>query len=496
MTKSLGYKDAIRFLNQFDNITYPEFDYYSVTNINLFTSLEAVDFKEIDGHITEIEKTLGAIKRIFATPIIHLIDEDVLAPVEAVRLINTKTMSYASNHSELWEDLTEDGIKPRKLLTNNYRDNYAIYENIVFARCVSYCLNYARHYNRLLSDIVFANNKLEIDLLQRENHLSYYLALGKLETGYIRSFADYSDIALKLIARMEFIISVLEARLKRPVYVQARKYKGKIKLRKTNILAMHKDYQKIYRFMKKIYGNDVEEIREDIDPKEYLYYCKLLTIFSIGHFNFQMPKDDKISFKKLNLKFSFKEYQLTVKDTKVDGHPALELTFFKDKEYKMLLVPSVDNIKFTSSEVETHVLSPEFETDDILVSINNIDSFRRIQQLLLKGMVYSSDDFDNCPFCGGKMIKENNIYSCDVCRTEIIKTHCEEENKDYFITGIKNYKLKPYEEELAKNKRFQKRMVEGLLHYRNITKITNDLSCVCPYCKKVHKIEKNEKQKS
>ncbi len=63
MTKSLGYKDAIRFLNQFDNITYPEFDYYSVTNINLFTSLEAVDFKEIDGHITEIEKTLGAIKR-------------------------------------------------------------------------------------------------------------------------------------------------------------------------------------------------------------------------------------------------------------------------------------------------------------------------------------------------------------------------------------------------------------------------------------------------
>ena len=102
MTKSLGYKDAIRFISQFDNITYPEFDYYSVTNINLFTSLESVDFKEIDAGISEIEKTLGAIKRIFATPIVHLIDEDVLVPVEAVRLINTKTMSYASNHSELW----------------------------------------------------------------------------------------------------------------------------------------------------------------------------------------------------------------------------------------------------------------------------------------------------------------------------------------------------------------------------------------------------------
>lgn len=487
MDYSIGYKNAKRFISQFNNITYPEFDYYSVTDLDLFSSLENLDFEEIGHKLTEIEQALPAIKRIFAKPIIHLIDEDVLVPVEAVRLINNKTMSYASNHSELWDNLTEDGIKPRKLLTNNYTDNYVIYENVVFSRAVDYALNYCKHFIRILSDLVYSNKKLEIDLLERENHFSYYLALGKLQTGYIRSFAEYADPTLRLISRMEYIYSVLKARLKRPVYAKCHKVRGKMKFRKTNILAMHKDYRKIYRFLKTVYSNEIADIKEDIDQSDYLSYCKCLTVFAAGHFNFQMDTNKKIDFKKLNIDFTFKGYKLNISDTKVDKYPALLLTFNKEKEYKILLVPSTTEIKI-NSDIEAYILSPEFDNNNTFVSIHNIDSFRRIQQIILKGMVYSNEKFDVCPFCGGSLVDEGGLYFCEKCRTEIKKEHCDTTDKDYLSTNIRNYRIKRFGQQ-GKTGLLQKRFIEGIMHFRNITRTTADLALICPCCNKVHSKE-------
>ena len=486
MANSKGYKDSKKFLSKYNNITYPEFDYYSVTELNLFSSVEDINFQDINDKVLDIERILPAINRIFAKPIIHLIDEEILVPVEAVRLINNKTMNYASNHSEHWANITESGIRPRKLLTNNYRDNYAIYENIVFSRCIDHILNYTRHYTRILSDMIYTNKKLEIDLLERENHISYYLALGKLETGYLRGFSDYIDITLKLLSRLEFVNTILTARLKRPVYAKCHKIRGKMKLRRTNILAMHKDYKQIYRYMKGTYKGSLDIVEEVVDSSDYLYFCKFLTIFAIGHFNLALDKNVKIDFKKLDLNFKFKEYTLNLKDTKIDGHDAMLMTFKEEQEYKIALIPSVDNIQVKAPEgIECRVLSPNLDTEDIFISINNIDSFRRIQQLLLKGLIYSSIVMDTCPFCGNQMVKEDNIYYCSKCRTEIRKEHCDEVNKDYYVTTIRNFRIKRNRLRTVKDKLLQKRLDESILHFRNITKMTQDLNFICPYCNKV-----------
>lgn len=188
MINALRYKDSLRFLKEYNFITYPEFDYYSVHNLNLFSSFEDINLDEIELEIKKIEKVLPSMKRIFAKPIIHLIDEEELVNVESVKKIDNKTINHAAMHSEYWENITENGIKPNKLLTRNYKDNYVIYENLVFVKSVDYALNFTKHYSRLLKDMIYTNKKLEIDLLERENHMSYYLALGKLETGHLRSF--------------------------------------------------------------------------------------------------------------------------------------------------------------------------------------------------------------------------------------------------------------------------------------------------------------------
>ena len=38
-------------------------------------------------------------------------DVSEIVPAEMARIINRHTISHASNHSELWDDITEDGIK-------------------------------------------------------------------------------------------------------------------------------------------------------------------------------------------------------------------------------------------------------------------------------------------------------------------------------------------------------------------------------------------------
>lgn len=485
MIDSLGYKDSLRFLKEYNNITYPEFDYYSVHSLNLFSSFEDINLDEIEKEISNIEHILPSMKRIFAKPIIHLIDEEEIVNVEAVRKVSSKTISYASTHSELWDDITSNGIKPLKLLTENYKDNYAIYENIVFTRAVDYCLNFLRHYSRLLKDMIYTNKKLEIDLLERENHMSYYLALGKLETGHIRSFSTYVDMALNLISRMDFLYKVLTARLNRPVYTKCHKIKGKLKLRKTNILSMQKDYRNIYKFLKSIYKEDIDEI-EIIDNEEgYTYFCKYLIIFSIGHFNFAMSKDKKIDFNNLNLDFIFKDYLLNVSDLEIENKKAIKLTFMKDIEYQMILYPTLKKEDKLNIDIESHILTDDFNTKDTLISINNIDSFRRIQQLILKGMIYSTTNFDICPFCGNQLVKNKDVYQCTHCRQEIRLMRCIESEKPYYVTTISNFRLKKNEED--KPSLLTNRMNESLLHYRNITDITSDLNFVCPHCHKVHR---------
>ena len=220
------YSPIGKYVKSCNELSYLEFDNDVVSKCNLFASIENINFKELEEKIDLITETIPAIKRIFAKPIIHLVENDEILPVEAVRTVNNKTIQYASSHSENWANITRSGIKPLKLLSRNYIDNYSIYENIVFARSIDYILNFTRHTSHLLKDLISTNQKLEINLLEKENHISYFLALGKLQTGYIRSFSKYLDEAIRCIDKLDYITNVLTARLKNPVYARNKRFKG------------------------------------------------------------------------------------------------------------------------------------------------------------------------------------------------------------------------------------------------------------------------------
>ena len=174
----------------------------------------------------------------------------------------------------------------------------------------------------------------------------------------------------------------------------------------------------------------------------------------------------------------------------------------KEKTYRLLFVPTLDGVKTSaiialgqSLRADEVLLTEPFEEETLypealFISVEAIDSFRRIQQALLRAMVESDVIRDECPFCAGKLHprKKDGAYECESCHTLIRETHCLKTGKPYVYTDIASFKKIPVNPALfGKNEtwRFNRR-VEASLFFRNITKITPKGEFICPECGEVH----------
>ncbi len=510
----LTYEQRLRFAEMRENykaieeyggktkaLSYVQFDYDVVHGLTLFMLKPDFDFEELERHIDAVLAALPAIKRIFEQPFIHLKEQNVIMPVEAVRIVNNATLTHIASHSELWGNVKNAEIKPDKLLTRTYEDNYGIYENLVFCNVVDEILSFARANIRFLKELVYTNKTVEINLLERVNHLNYFLALGKLHIGYSKSFDAYYAIALRCLNKLQFIVGGIVPRLKRPVYKNNRKRPASLKIRKTNILSMHKEYHRVYRLAKyfaKQSALPVGEITEKDVVKlqnDYYFFCRALCIFAVGHFNFCCDEKKSFDFKRVLPRFEFKGWTVDIKSETAGGVKTIALNIKKENEYKILLIPSVEReseallnkVKSAATADEYIVCAPYEEREGfaVYIDITSIESFRRLQQMILRGMIYADAERTECPFCNNKLSvnkekssADETVYECGSCRTEIHETRCVKTNKPYAYTKIAG--LKPLWQNDAP--RVDDRDTERALYFRNITDIDAAGEPVCPHC--------------
>ena len=494
------------FARNYTRMTYMQLDYEVVHEIPLFTLEPNFDFEALENKLDLILSALPAIKRIFAQPFIHLKEQDVVMPTEAVRIINNNTIRHVASHSELWTDVTAEEIKPEKLLTRVYEDNYGIYENLVFCDVVDNVLAYIRANLRFIQELIYANQTIEKNVLERVNHLNYFLALGKLHTGYSRNFDKYYAISVRCLNKLQYVANTIVPRLKRPVYKNNKSRARKTKLRKTNILSMHKEYHQIYRLAKAFATDNVTEKTSDVNvdvvelQNNYFYFCQLLCLFAAGHFNFECDEYKTLNFSNFTANFTFKGWTLKIKKVKLSKCRVLTLDVKKEKDYKVVLIPSVHEentelLKAVKAELaaDEYVVCTPYEDAcerHSTIDINNIESFRRVQQILLRAMVYADEKRNECPFCCNKLTvnedlstEESPLYECVSCRTEIGVGHCPDTGKAYPFTRIANLKRLDIDGDdwLTKRKR------EAQMYFRNITDLTDEMEIVCPHCGNVHK---------
>jgi uncharacterized Zn-finger protein len=493
------------FLRKHESLTYLEFDHATVHDLTLFTVEPDYDFPAVREVSDRISQSLPAVKRIFAKPIINLIDADDVLPVETVRIINQDTMHHLAGHSQNVADITARGVKPRKLLTRIYEDNYGLYENLVFCNYVDETLRFVRQSLSPLRDLVYTNDILELNLLERVNHMNYFLTLGKLQTGYLRDFARYYGTAKTLYTELSAIANALQSRLYRPVYAKNKARNLKLSLKKTNIFLMQKDYHQVYktyRYLLEKKKNQQEKVLPvDLAKlgQDYFSFVEALTLFAVGEFSFEMNPSEKISFSDLDAIFRFRKWELRVKSIENRG---ILISLIKDRIYRILLIPTIDPDLHEDKEglgmkygADESIVCTPFEEDYLtrktsFISAENIDSFRRIQQMVLRAMIESDDGKKDCPFCDGDLVYDpkTDEYRCDTCRTVIRKGRCLETGEDYDYTLIAAQKktgISPLSFAHGDEWLYQ-RKVESMMYFRNITPITPEGEIVCPHCGKVH----------
>jgi len=495
--------DIQDFVNKHRLISYIEFDYYVVHNMTLFSIEPDFDFEKLEETIRYIRKSLPAIKRIFNKPIIVLKDTDDVLPVENARIINQETLLHLANHSQHVSNITKTGVLPRKLLTRHYEDDYNIYENIIFCNFVDDVLSLVNKNRRIFDNLLYASDIMSFNLLEKVNHVNYFLALGKLHTGYIRDFNQYISLSKKLIHELSLISQAITPRLYKPVCKKNIKRNTHLSLKKTNIFIMQKDYHQVYKTYKYLISNQTKYDEEkgivdlDLVSMNYLTYVGLLTIFSAGHFNFEIDSTIKMNLRSLNVTFAFKSWKLDIVD---NTKKEILLIFNKEITYKIMITnrrynpKELNKIKKDFELDEVVVISPFYEDylkrEEIYISMQDIDSFRRIQQIILKGMVYSDTQRDTCPFCGGSLHYDqyHKHYQCNDCMIQIKTDECKETNMSFFYTDNTQHKKHAvYKSDIEYEEHwFYEKQIESLMYYRNITKINQNSEVICPHCQKVH----------
>ncbi len=493
------YHAIERFTAAHRELTYFQLDSYLTQKVNLFALPEHERFYSMEFLLDKIIAALPALKRIFTKPITRLKDVTSILPVEAVRVINNATMGHIAIHTELWGNVDREGVRPKKLMTLSHEEDYKIYENIAFVRLVDGILSFVKKNVRLLKDILYACQPMRFNLLERTNHLMYFLAIGKLHVGYAHAQDTYHSVHQRCLEKLLFIDKTLRAKLKAPVYRICHKDKSPLTLKKTNVFRLQKDYRQVYALLKLFEGR--EEIlngqrAEALLPERgYADYCTLLSVFALGHFNFQFEEKAKLRLAALNAECTFKGWQVCVERLRLGEVEGVRYTAKKEKTYSICLLLyrgeklSAASLKaFQEKYPADEFLYAEptaYGAGGVYLSLFDLDSFRRIQQLVLRAMVYADEGREDCPFCGAPLRATASGFACGYCNTVISARTCAETGKGYFATELKDYKPpRRTAEGTARIDFFADKEAESALFFRNVTPLSAGKKLRCPHCGK------------
>ena len=483
-------------------LSYAEFDERLMRGINLFVLPKNEMFYSLERSLDRIIRALPSFKRIFSKPITRLTDTDNILPVEAVRVINQYSMAHISRHSEHWGQIEDGELKPRKLMTLVREEDYVLYENIAFVRLIDMILSYTRKNLQYLRDVMYAHRDMYFNLLESTNHINYFLALGKLHIGYMHAQEQDVEICNRCIEKLNLIDRTLKDKLNSNIYRSCKKNHKKIKLKRTNIFRLHKDYQQVYSLLKwfcdKQENDEIGHLQNDI-PNGYDNYCAMLSVFAAGHFNFKFDTA-QMDFSNLCARASMGAWMLDMEKISENGMFGMSLTFNKDVPYKICLVFG-DEDSYEQEQLadfcnrigaDEYLFATPYSAGvkaSIYLSLFDVESFRRIQQIILRGMVESDRRKDMCPFCGNELhARSKASHECAKCHTVISHKDCPNTAEQYWETSLRDYNLirKRTERKFVKDKLLTEKYAESRLFYRNITPLNLGGDLVCPRCNKIH----------
>ena len=170
------YDDVNRFVETCGAMTYETFDRHLLDRLTLFDIPKEDQFHLIEDQLDQIIQGLPTLRRIFAHPLIRLRDTHEIVPVEQAHIVDSQTLSHLSRHTELWDAVSAEGIRPRKLMAVGRVETYAIYENMVLVQVVDAILRFLERTRLLLRDVLYDFREMPFNFLDRTNHDFFFHA--------------------------------------------------------------------------------------------------------------------------------------------------------------------------------------------------------------------------------------------------------------------------------------------------------------------------------
>ena len=524
------YKPCADFCNANQIMDYLQFDYKVGNELSLCTFFDVGIIAHAESLINAIKKTSPFLLNIFKRPVIHLKENYVTRPVDAVQRVDRETVNNLFRHPENWKSIDRDGIVPERLLTKIYDDDYCIYENRVFRSLMDkiFLFLQSRIYN--LSELldVFHGN-INIDKMDGHNHPNYYIAIGKLYQGFSKAKApvDISEMLLKAST----LYSTLAGNKGQLVYRRNKPSKSVLlNVKKTNILSMHKDYKHVYKLVQILDERNFKLLDEndEVDAMScqanYENFCQMLILFAVTNFNVDYdPQKTVYENKKLNLKLRFwDKWDVTLSDSNasVGQIRTIEMrTTHGTDTFKYLFIPmsyyyghdktaqyeSITKLMSeTGAKYDRYIFLEPFPFDfseyysynvsllyknkllhyaALPVSTSDIYSFRRIQKLLLTCMLESDYSHNICAFCGDTFTVKDNRRVCNKCLLVIEHIACINCKRNFIITYNDKDKGKKQKNEKHEIMKYLPGfyLKEKKYLFKDITEIS-ETTCICPFC--------------
>lgn len=174
----------------------------------------------------------------------HYVPETL--PVARAKRVQTSAVEHLSQHSELWARRSISGVVPSKVLARVSEDDYAIYENVVFARLLDSCSHWLN--GRIAEVRAIADGQSTAIQFEKsdERHRLLIKRICALWGEAWFSEAEDTQATRETLERLEQMRSHVERLRRAGVYKRVpRSAKVSLRLRPTNIFQYDRRYREL-----------------------------------------------------------------------------------------------------------------------------------------------------------------------------------------------------------------------------------------------------------
>jgi len=265
---------------------------------------EQSDLSELEQLLEEVISA-GHLHSISKRPRIDLRYEESVTEVSRARRLTNKTYTHLASHSECWQRQTLSGVQPKRVKAKFSEDDYAIYENLVYARLLD---QLDRHLTYRLRQLDVLLDGLSKAMKFSESMDLHYLLSQDIyrlwgDTYSPRQTKKQLEATEKTLDKVKTLLKTVRALKQSGLYLQVpREVRISPTLHRTNILTHDQHYRHLAHVWDALHLVIQKSIRSPAEQlafnqqleRDYSVYIGLVLRLALSRYGFE--KGDSVGW--------------------------------------------------------------------------------------------------------------------------------------------------------------------------------------------------------